>query len=90
MDEFQRFVTPTIAENLDEARGFGLHLTMAHQFPKQLLNAGEHGRRVYDSIMKKASSKVVFRLADQENLEPLARWLFMAVMNPDEIKHQLF
>src|SRR5207244_8443366 len=23
LDEFQRFVTPTIADNLDEARGFG-------------------------------------------------------------------
>jgi hypothetical protein len=90
MDEFQRFVTPTIAENLDEARGFGLHLTMAHQFPKQLLNAGEHGRRVYDSIMENASSKIVFRLADQENLEPLARWLFMRVMDPDQVKHQLY
>src|SRR5437764_5277386 len=32
-DEFQRFVSPTISANLDEARGFGLHLTLAHQFP---------------------------------------------------------
>jgi uncharacterized protein DUF87 len=36
LDEFQRFVSPTISDNLDEARGFGLHLTMAHQFPNQL------------------------------------------------------
>lgn len=89
LDEFQRFVTPTIAENLDEARGFGLHLTLAHQFPKQLLDAGEHGRRVYNSVMENASSKIVFRLTDPENLEPLAKWLFMGVMNPDEIKHEL-
>lgn len=89
LDEFQRFVTPTIAENLDEARGFGLHLTLAHQFPKQLLDAGAHGRKVYNSVMENASSKIVFRLTDPENLEPLARWLFMGVMNPDEIKHKL-
>ena len=38
-DEFQRFVSPTISANLDEARGFGLHLTLAHQFPSQLVNA---------------------------------------------------
>ena len=90
LDEFQRFVTPTISDNLDEARGFGLHLTVAHQFPNQLLNRGENGKRVYDSIMENASSKVVFRLQHDENLRAMAQWLFMGVMNPDEVKHQLF
>lgn len=90
LDEFQRFVTPTIAENLDEARGYGLHLTLAHQFPNQLLNRGENGKRVYDSIMENASSKVVFRLTHEDNLMPMAKSLFMGVMNPDEIKHELY
>jgi hypothetical protein len=90
LDEFQRFVTPTIADNLDEARGFGLHLTMAHQFPNQLLDRGENGRRVYNSIMENASSKVVFRLQHEENLRAMAEWLFMGVMNPGEIKLQLY
>jgi hypothetical protein len=35
VDEFQNFVTPTIAKNLDQARGFGLHLTLANQFPRR-------------------------------------------------------
>jgi len=90
LDEFQRFVTPTIADNLDEARGYGLHLTMAHQFPNQLLDRGENGRRVYNSIMENASSKVVFRLTHEDNLSVMAKWLFMGVMNPDEIKHELY
>jgi len=90
LDEFQQFVTPTIAENLDEARGYGLHLTMAHQFPNQLLDRGENGKRVYNSIMENASSKVVFRLSHEENLKVMAQWLFMGVMNPDEIKHELY
>lgn len=90
LDEFQRFVTPTIADNLDEARGFGLHLTMAHQFPNQLLDRGENGRRVYNSIMENASTKVVFRLTHEDNLSAMAKWLFMGVMNPDEIKHELY
>jgi hypothetical protein len=90
LDEFQRFVTPTISDNLDEARGFGLHLTMAHQFPNQLLDRGESGQRVYHSIMENAASKVVFRLQHDENLSAMARWLFMGVMNPDEIKHELY
>jgi len=90
LDEFQQFVTPTIAENLDEARGFGLHLTLAHQFPNQLLDRGENGRRVYNSIMENASSKVVFRLTHEENLKIMAQWLFMGVMEPDQIKHELY
>jgi hypothetical protein len=90
LDEFQRFVTPTISDNLDEARGFGLHLTMAHQFPNQLLDRGENGRRVYNSIMENASSKVVFRLQHDENLRAMAQWLFMGVMNPDEVKDELY
>lgn len=90
LDEFQRFVTPTIADNLDEARGYGLHLTMAHQFPNQLLDRGENGRRVYNSIMENASSKVVFRLTHEDNLSVMAKWLFMGVMDPDEIKHELY
>jgi hypothetical protein len=90
LDEFQRFVTPTISDNLDEARGFGLHLTMAHQFPNQLLDRGENGRRVYNSIMENASSKVVFRLSHEDNLRVMAQWLFTGVMNPDEIKHELY
>ncbi len=89
LDEFQRFVTPTIAENLDEARGFGLHLTMANQYPNQLLRKGEAGVHLYESVMENASSKVVFRLQSEENLRPLAQWLFRGVMNPDEVKHKL-
>src|SRR5207302_3578613 len=90
LDEFQRFVTPTISDNLDEARGFGLHLTMAHQFPNQLLDRGENGRRVYNSIMENASSKVVFPLQHDENLRIMAESLFMGVMNPDEVKLKLY
>lgn len=90
LDEFQQFVTPTIADNLDEARGYGLHLTMAHQFPNQLLDRGENGKKVYNSIMENASSKVVFRLSHEENLMVMAQWLFMGVMDPDEIKHELY
>jgi len=90
LDEFQRFVTPTIADNLDEARGYGLHLTMAHQFPNQLLDRGESGKRVYNSVMENASSKVVFRLTHEENLSVMAKWLFMGVMDPDQVKHELY
>ena len=90
VDEFQNFITPTIAKNLDQARGFGLHLTLANQFPRQILHAGANGAQVYDSVMANARSKIVFSLEGEENLRPLAMSLFMGVMNPDEIKLQLF
>lgn len=88
LDEFQEFVTPTIAKSLDQARGFGLHLTLAHQFPKQLKNAGPHGEQLYDSVMEDARNKVAFHLAyDQEEI---ARSLFQGCLNPDEVKHELW
>jgi hypothetical protein len=91
-DEFQRFVSPTIAANLDEARGFGLHLTLAHQFPSQLVNASrEHGQGLYESVMENTRTKVVFSLSlAEKNLSPLADWLFMGTYDPDTIKHELY
>ncbi len=90
LDEFQKFVSPTIAENLDEARGFGLHVTMANQFPGQLLTRGNAGKQVYDSIMETATTKAVFRLTHDDNLEPMAKWLFRGTMDPSQIKNVMY
>jgi hypothetical protein len=89
MDEFQNFIKPTIAENLDQARGFGLHLTMAHQYPSQLSDRGDDGKRLLNSIMANAASKIVFRTEIPKDLPDLAQWLFMGTMNPDQIKLKL-
>lgn len=90
LDEFQNFITPTIAKNLDQARGFGLHLTLANQFPNQILHAGAHGPQVLDSVMVNARNKFVFQVSGEENLRPLALDLFMGTMSPDKIKHELY
>lgn len=90
IDEFQNFVTPTIAKNLDQARGFGLHLTLAHQFPQQLMHTGAHGKQVWNSIMVNARSKVVFGMSGDENLLPLAEEIFRNTIDPDKIKHELY
>lgn len=89
LDEFQHFITPTIAENLDEARGFGLHLTLANQFPSQLSNAGERGRRLYGSVMNNIQSKVVMGLQDPMDREPLVRWLFEGAVDTDAVKFEI-
>ena len=90
IDEFQNFVTPTIAKNLDQARGFGLHLTLAQQFPEQLIDAGAHGQQIWNSIMVNARSKVVFSIGGDKNLRPLAEELFRGTMDPDKIKHEIY
>jgi len=90
IDEFQRYVTPAIAEGLDQARGFGIHATLANQHMGQLRHRGEIGELIHDSVMENASSKMVFRLTDEANLRPMAQWLFRGTMNPDEIKCQLY
>ena len=92
MDECQRMLTPSIAQNLDEARGYGLHLTLANQYPNQFLHAGgTNGKRIYDSVMVNARTKVAFAMeGGKENLQPLAESLFMGTMSPDKVKHELY
>ncbi len=88
IDEFPRFISPTIAENLAEARGFGIGMTLAAQFPKQLLNSGPYGQRVYDEVLENARSKIIFRLRSRANLEPIAESLFWDTFDPDRVKFQ--
>jgi hypothetical protein len=89
IDEFQNFVSPTIAENLDEARGFGLHLCLANQYPSQLLSESkEYGERLYQSIMINVKSKVVFNMPSGKDLPELAEWLFRGTFNPYKVKYE--
>jgi hypothetical protein len=88
IDEFWRFLTPTMAENLAEARGFGIGMTLATQHPRQILNSGRYGPRIYDEVMENARSKVVFRLRTRANLEPIAETLFMDTFDPEQVKYQ--
>jgi hypothetical protein len=90
IDECQNFITPTIAKNLDQARGYGLHLTLANQFPSQFLNAGQSGKAIYDSILANADNKVVFKLRHPDDAKTMARSLFMSVLDTDQVKHMGF
>jgi hypothetical protein len=89
IDECQNFITPTIAKNLDRARKYGLHLTLANQFPTQFLNEGPSGKAMYDSIMANAKTKVVFKLEHSDDAKAMAQWLFINTFDTDEIKHVL-
>jgi hypothetical protein len=89
LDEFQHFITPTIAENLDEARGFGLHLTLANQFPSQLSGEGVRGQRLLSSVRSNILSKVVMGLPDPDEYMPLAKWLFTGEVDTYKVKHEI-
>lgn len=88
VDEFQQYVNPTIADSLDQARGFGLHFTLAHQYPTQLRNRGELGEMIYNSVMANARSKVVFQLDHPRDLPELSLWLGRGAINLHAVKHQ--
>jgi hypothetical protein len=87
IDEFQNFVSPTIAENLDEARSYGLHLTLSNQYPSQLLTANNaYGERLYRSIMENTQNKVVFNMPGVEkDLDELASWLYGDTFGPGNV-----
>jgi hypothetical protein len=63
---------------------------MSHQFPSQLSDQGPNGKRVLNSIMANAASKVAFRTEIPTDLAPLAQWLFMGTMDPEKIKLKMY
>lgn len=86
-DEFPKFVSPTLAQNLAEAAGFGLHLTLSHQFPSQLLNQGAHGKSVYDEVIGNAQNKVAFHTEHPDDLRMLAELLCLSSFDPDKVHY---
>jgi uncharacterized protein DUF87/type IV secretory system conjugative DNA transfer VirD4/TraG family protein len=70
IDEFQNFVTDTVAHMLAEARKFGLSLTLANQTLSQLsVNPGRHS--VLDAVLGNCGSLLCFRVGpiDAERLQ---------------------
>jgi hypothetical protein len=88
VDEFQDFVTPAMAATLDQARKFGLHMSLAQQFPSQLIGQGPLGKLVFDSVMVNTRTKIVFQLDHPDDLPTLALWLGRNEIDIDEVKHQ--
>src|SRR3989338_7203613 len=50
VDEFQNFVTDSFATILSEARKYGLSLTIAHQYTKQLTDPVTRNTKVRDAV----------------------------------------
>lgn len=67
LDEFQNFATPTLMTMLSESRKFGLALTLAHQYLKQV------SEPIMDAILGNVGSHCVLRTSyeDAERLAPM-------------------
>lgn len=89
IDECQQYVTPTLAKNLAQARGFGLHLTLANQQPSQFLDAGPHGQALYNAVLGIARTKIVFRTEHPDDSKVLGQQLFMNTFDTDAVKLKL-
>lgn len=69
IDEFQNFITDSIAVILSEARKYKLNLTMAHQYMGQLSQGAD--TKVRDAVLGNVGTVVAFRIGveDAEILE---------------------
>jgi len=88
IDEFQDFLLPSITKSFNQARGYGLHFTVAHQFPSQLLLAGDVGKLLYHSVIENTATKVAFRLQG-EDLRLVSDLLHLGTYDPLKKKLEL-
>lgn len=70
IDEFQNFITPSIAIILSEARKYRLNLILAHQYMGQLVKDGKTETR--DAILGNVGTTLVSRIGP-EDVEMLAK-----------------
>lgn len=61
IDEFQHFVTPSMASVLESGRKFGVGLTVSHQQLKQLVDADN---QLANSLITNPVTRICFRLGD--------------------------
>lgn len=62
IDEFQNFITPTLAEILSGARKYRVGMVLAHQELRQL----EKDREVASAVLANCSTRIVFRVGDSD------------------------
>ncbi len=63
IDEFQHFVTPSMATLLSSARKYRVGLTLAHQ---ELRQVESRDRDVLSAVLANAATRIVFRVGDED------------------------
>lgn len=87
VDEFQHFATKDMCAILDGGRKYGLHLILAHQFLKQLM---QKSPEVYYSVMANARTKVVFGGLMNEDLDIMGKELYVGELDPNKRKLEIW
>lgn len=89
IDEAPFIATPTIALGLAQARGFGLHFTIAAQATSQFEDfGGDLGRAIKKAVLRDTLTKIVMaQTAEEDDITPLARELALAYYDPHLRKH---
>ncbi len=64
IDEFQNFVTDSLATILSEARKYRLSLIMAHQYTSQLVH--ENNTKIRDAVFGNAGTMICFRIGVED------------------------
>lgn len=64
IDEFQNFITDSIATILSEARKYGLDLTIAHQYIGQISQKGDTAIR--DAVFGNVGTMIAFRVGPED------------------------
>jgi len=64
MDEFQNFITPSIATILSEARKYKLNMIMAHQYMGQLVKDGKS--EIRDAVLGNVGSMLCSRVGPED------------------------
>lgn len=80
---------PVLTQMLQRGRGYGLHMTLANQYPNQLKQPGDTPNRLLDAMKAGCRNKVVFSLSDHDDLKNTAEMLFSDTFDPAAIKNAI-
>ena len=83
IDEFQNFITPSIATILSEARKYKLNLIMAHQYMGQLVKDGK--TEIRDAVLGNVGNTLVARVGP-EDTDVLGK-LYEPVFSPYDLQN---
>jgi len=84
LDEFQNFVSPSIAAMLDQIRKYGVFLTLAHQ------RFGQLDEDIIDAVLTNCKIKAVFGGLRAESARMMAQELFIGKLDPMKIKAAIY
>jgi len=84
IDEFQKYLTPDVADMLDESAKRGLHLLLFHQRLDQLR---ERDPEAYNAVTTNARLKLVFGGLNREDARTMAEQMFPGQIEFDKVKY---